>query len=94
MKIELGHLVGELKIKLVHLVGELKIKLVHLGDELMRLTVKDHCHNAVSVWKKLGVKPTQVNACMATADRDRQGQGAYRQYKFTVFEVTSGEGQA
>ena len=81
-KIELGYLVGELKINLVHLVG----------DELMRPTVKDHCHNAASVRKKLGVKPTQVNACMATVYRDRQGQGAYRQHKFTVFEVTSGEG--
>ena len=42
---------------------------------------------------------TQVNnAHMATADYDRQGQTAYRQYKMasvmTVVEVASGKGHA
>ena len=39
-----------------------------------------------------GTKATQVNVCMATADRDRQRQAAYRQYKSrTVVEFASGK---
>ena len=38
------------------------------------------------------LKMAQVNARMATADRDTQGQAAHRQYKSrTVVEFTSGK---
>ena len=44
----------------------------HVGEELLPE-------------RSVGVKPeermTQVNARMATADHDRQGQAAHRQYK-------------
>ena len=36
---------------------------------------------SVGVNEARGTKTTQVNACMATADHDRQGQAAHRQYK-------------
>jgi len=37
-------------------------------------------------------KTNQVNTCMATADYDRQGQAAHRQYKSsTVVEFASGK---
>ena len=38
------------------------------------------------------MKTTQVNACMANGDHDRQGQAAHRQYKSpTVVEFSSGK---
>ena len=38
---------------------------------------------------------TNLNAHMATADHDRQGQAAHRQYKSrTVIEFTSGKAYA
>ena len=41
------------------------------------------------------MKTTQVNACMATADHDRQEQSAHRRYKLrTMVEVASGKGHA
>jgi len=41
------------------------------------------------------MKMTQVNAHMATADHDRQGQAAHRWYKScTVVEFTSGKAHA
>ena len=46
-----------------------------------------YSQSAASAWKEPGVKTTQVNACMATADHDRQGQAAHRQYKLhTIVE--------
>ena len=35
----------------------------------------------IDVKEARGTKTTQVNARMATADHDRQGQAAHRQYK-------------
>ena len=47
---------------------------------------------SVGVKEARGTKTTQVNARMATADHDRQGQGAHRQYKSrTVVEFASGK---
>ena len=47
---------------------------------------------SVGVKEARGTKTTQVNARMATADHDRQGQAAHRQYKSrTVVEFTSGK---
>ena len=40
-----------------------------------------YCQNTVSASKKLGGKTTQVNARMATVDRDGQGQATHRQYE-------------
>ena len=41
------------------------------------------------------MKTTQINACMATADHDRQEQSAHRRYKLrTMVEVASGKGHA
>ena len=51
--------------------------------------------SAISVLRKLGMKMTQVNAHMATADHDRQGQAAHRWYKScTVVKFTSGKAHA
>ena len=47
---------------------------------------------SVGVKEARGTKTTQVNARMATADHDRQGQAAHRQYKSsTVVEFASGK---
>ena len=50
-----------------------------------------YCQRASSAWKKPGAKMTQVNVHMATADHDRQGQTAHRQYKLrTIVQFASG----
>ena len=49
----------------------------------------EHC---VVVKEARGTKTTQVNACMATVDHDREGQAAHRQYKSrTVVGFASGK---
>ena len=47
------------------------------------VSVKGYCQSAcrVGVKEVRGTKTTQVNARMATAEYDRQGQAAHRQYK-------------
>ena len=51
--------------------------------------------HSVGVKKAHETKTTQVNTHMATADRDRQGQAAHRQYRSrTVVEYTSGKSHA
>ena len=48
--------------------------------------------HSVGVKEARGTKTTQVNARMATADHDRQGQVAHRRYKSrTVIEFASGK---
>ena len=47
---------------------------------------------SICVKEAQGTKTTHVNPFMATADHDRQGQAAHRQYKSrTVVEFTSGK---
>ena len=47
---------------------------------------------SINMKEARGTKTTQVNAHMATADHDRQGQAAHRQYKSrTVVEFASGK---
>ena len=47
---------------------------------------------SVGMKEARGTKTTQLNARMATADHDRQGQAAHRQYKScTVVEFASGK---
>ena len=54
-------------------------------------SVKGYCR-AQRRREARGTKTTQVNARMATADHDRQGQAAHRQYKSrTVVEFASGK---
>ena len=48
--------------------------------------------HSVSAKEARGTKTTRVNTRMATADHDRQGQAAHRQYKSrTVVELASGK---
>ena len=47
---------------------------------------------SVGVKEARGTKTTQVNARMATADRDKQGQAAHGQYKSRIIvEFASGK---
>ena len=47
---------------------------------------------SIGIKEAQGTKTTQVNTRMATADHDRQGQAAHRQYKSrTVVEFASGK---
>ena len=42
---------------------------------------------SVNVKEARGTKTTQVNARMATADHDRQGQAAHTQYKSRIVAI-------
>ena len=57
----------------------------HVGEVLLP-------EHSVGVKESRGTKTPQVNACMSTADHERQGQAAaHRQYKSrTVVEFASG----
>ena len=56
--------------------------------QAMRATTRAHFQG-----ERPRVKTTQVNACMATVDHNRQGQAAHRRYNLhTMVEVASGKG--